>query len=294
MNKINWIDKSITALLFHISKYIRSDEKYIKLVYWFCFHKKLNLDTPQTFSEKLQWLKLNCKNEKYTELVDKASVKKYVCRLIDEKHIIPTLGVWNKFNDIDFNRLPNQFVLKCTHNSGGLVICKDKSCLNFDKTRYQINRCLRSNYFWGSREYPYKEVNPKIIAEKFMVDESGKELKDYKFYCFNGIPKLLLIVSGRGIDTRFDFFDMDFNHLDIQKSHPNAITKLAKPACFSEMITICEKLSENIPFVRVDLYNINETPYFGELTFFPGSGNEPWNPEEWDYKLGNWLVLPKQ
>lgn len=274
-----------------------SDESYLRMIFRIKMGKSLNLSNPQSYNEKIQWLKLHDHRPEYTMMVDKYAVKGYVEGIIGKEHIIPTLGVWNSFEDIDFNSLPDQFVLKCTHDSGGLVIVTDKSQLDSAKARNRISHCLKHNYFWGLREWPYKDMKPRIIAEQFMVDESGTELKDYKFFCFDGKPKAMFIASDRSNpmeETKFDFFDMDFNHLPFTNGHPNATREIKKPEGFEEMKQIAARLSEGIPHVRVDLYNINGQIYFGELTFSHWSGFKPFVPEEWDYTFGSWINLPNE
>lgn len=270
------------------------DEAYLKRKYKACMGKEIHLDSPQTFNEKLQWLKLHDRKPEYTTMVDKYAVKMYVADIIGEKYIIPTLGVWNHFDEIDFDKLPNQFVLKCTHDSGGIVICKDKNKLDLKSAKKKIEKSLKQNYYWSGREWPYKDVKPRIIAEEYMIDESGYELKDYKFFCFNGEPKMMFIATDRGSDTKFDFYDMEFNHLPFTNGHPNANKQIKKPKNYSTMLALSAKLSFGIPHVRVDFYNINGKIYFGELTFFHWSGLVPFEPEEWDYKLGSWLKLPEK
>lgn len=271
------------------------DKIFLKIMYRIRMGKPLNLEDPKTFSEKLQWLKLYDRKPEYTMMVDKYEVKQYVAEKIGEEYIIPTLGVWNNFDDIDFNKLPNQFVLKCTHDSGGLVICKDKNVLNIDEARKKIERSLKSNFFWVGREWPYKNVKPRIIAEEYMEDESDHELRDYKFFAFDGIAKALFIATDRGDnekDTKFDFFDMDFRHLNFTNGHPNAEILPHKPETFDEMKKIAEKLSAGIPQIRVDFYEVNGKAYFGELTFSHWSGMKPFDPEEWDRKFGDLIKLP--
>lgn len=269
-----------------------SDELFLKYKYWVYMHKKLDLNNPKTYSEKLQWLKLYNRRSEYTNMVDKAEVKNIVANIIGKEYIIPTLGVWNKFDDIDFDQLPNQFVLKTTHDSGGIVICKDKSKLNLSLARTKLIKSLNRNYFALGREWPYKNVKPRILAEKYMVDESGVELKDYKFFCFNGVPKVMFIATDRPHNTKFDFFDMDFNHLPFTNGYDNATKLIKKPENFELMIELAKELSRNIPHVRVDLYNINGKVYFGEYTFFHWGGMMPFEPEEWDYTFGKWIKLP--
>lgn len=272
-----------------------SDEKFIKRMYKASMGEEVNLDSPVTYNEKLQWLKLHNRNPLYTTLVDKYEVKKYIAEKIGEEYIIPTLGIWDSFDEIDFDKLPNQFVLKCTHDSGGLVICKDKAKLNLEKTKKIINKSLKKNYYYHLREWPYKDVKPRIIAEQYMEDPAYGELRDYKFFAFNGSVKALFIATDRqtkGEETKFDFFDREYNHLPFTNGHPNAKNLPQKPKCFEEMILLAEKLSVDIPQVRVDFYEVDGKIYFGEMTFFHFSGLMPFEPKEWDEAFGNWIVLP--
>lgn len=255
-----------------------------------------NLDDPQTFNEKLQWLKIHHRKPEYTRMVDKYEAKKYVAEIIGEEHIIPTLGVWDYVEDIDFDKLPDQFVLKCTHDSGGLVICKDKSKLNISQVSEKLKKALKVNYYYQNREWPYKNVKPRIIAEQYMEDESGYELKDYKWFCFDGEPKALFIATDRGKEdeeTKFDFFDTEFNHLPFTNGHPNASRPIAKPKGFEQMKSLAAILSKGHPHLRVDFYDINGHIYFGELTFYHWSGMMPFEPKEWDYIFGSWIDLSK-
>lgn len=268
------------------------DELYLKMLFPLRTGYKLNLKNPQTFNEKLQWLKLNNRKPEMVKMVDKVDAKEYVANIIGEEYIIPTLGVYNSVDEIDFNKLPNQFVLKCTHDSGGIVICSDKSKLDIEAAKDKLRRGMKVNYYYQNREWPYKQVKPRIIAEQYMVDESGYELKDYKFFCFDGEVKLLFIASDRGSkteETKFDFFDADFNHLPFTNGHPNSIKKIAKPQGFEEMKKIAALLSKGHPHLRVDLYDINGKIYFGELTFYHWSGMTPFEPIEWDNKLGEMI-----
>jgi len=271
------------------------DEPYLKIMYRLRMGKKLNLDNPRTFNEKIQWLKLHDRKPIYTTMVDKYEAKNYVASIIGEEYIIPTLGVWDKFEDINFDSLPNQFVLKCTHDSGGLVICRDKFSFDIEAAKKKINASLKTNFYWVAREWPYKDVKPRIIAEQYMEDKSDHELRDYKFFAFDGVAKALFIATDRGdesIDTKFDFFDMDFKHLEFTNGHPNAEIELHKPKTFEKMRLLAEKLSEGIPQVRVDFYEVNGRTYFGEITLAHWSGMKPFVPEEWDYTFGGWIDLP--
>jgi hypothetical protein len=226
-------------------------------------------------------------------MVDKYEVRKIIEKEVGEEYLIPLLGVWDNFKDIDFKILPNQFVLKPNHVSGSVVVCTDKTTFNLKKAERVLNKALHRNYFYDGRETPYKNVKPCIIAEKYMVDESGEELKDYKFFCFNGEPKLLFIATDRNIGkTKFDFYDIDFNHLPFTNGHDNSTKPILKPENFDKMIDLAGKLSKGIPHVRVDFYNINGKIYFGEYTFHHWGGIIPFKPKEWDKKLGDLIKLP--
>lgn len=283
LNKIGWLLPLIP------------DATFLKIRYRLRMSKKLNLTNPVTYNEKLQWLKLYYRRPDFPMMVDKATAKQYVSDIIGEEHIIPTLGIYNSVEEIDWDKLPNQFVIKCTHDSGGLIVCKDKQKLNIDAAKRKLSRGLKKTYYWKNREWPYKNVPHRLIAEEYMVDESGYELKDYKFFCFDGEPKALFIATDRSKEdeeTKFDFYDMDFNHLPFTNGHPNATNPIKKPDGFEEMKEIARKLSKGMPHVRVDLYDVNGHIYFGELTFFHWSGMKPFVPEEWDYKFGSWINLP--
>lgn len=275
--------------------HIIPDSLFLKCLYKNNIGKRLDLKNPKTYNEKLQWLKLYDRKPLYTTLVDKHEVKKYIADKIGEEYIIPTLGVWDRFEDIDFASLPDQFVLKCTHDSGGLVICTDKKKLDIEAAKEKINRCLKRNYYWHGREWAYKNVKPRIIAEKYMEDSQTKDLRDYKFFAFDGKAKVLFVATERQAEseTKFDFFDMDYNHLPFTNGHPNADVLPEKPVAFDEMRTLAEKLSVGIPQVRVDFYYVNGKVYFGEMTFFHWSGSVPFDPEEWDYKMGEMINLSK-
>ena len=273
------------------------DKLYLKLKYKNVFNKKLDLKNPQTFNEKLQWLKLYDRKEIYTTMVDKYEAKKYVADIIGEEYIIDTLGVYDNFDDIDFDSLPNQFVIKCTHDSGGIVICKDKSKFNYDEARKKIEQSLKRNYYYSGREWPYKNVKPRIIIEKYMEDNNSKSMKDYKFFCFNGEPKIMYLSEGleNHSTASMSFFDMNFNETTCKRKDYKLFEyKPEKPKNFEKMKKYARLLSKNIPHVRVDFYEINGKVYFGELTFSTCSGFIPFEDEKWDYKLGSWLNLNKE
>lgn len=230
-------------------------------------------------------------------MVDKCLAKEYVANIIGKEYIIPTIAVYNTVEEIDWSLLPNQFVIKCTHDSGGIVICKDKSKLDIEQAKAVLERGLTRHYFNLNREWPYKNVKRRLICEEYKEDESGFELKDYKWFCFNGVPRAMFIASDRQdktVETKFDFFDMDFNHLPFTNGHPNANREIRKPKGFEEMKRLAAKLSQGLPHVRVDFYDINGKIYFGELTFYHWSGMVPFVPEEWDYKFGEWIELPNK
>lgn len=278
-------------------KHYIPDRIYLCILFKKLMGRRLNLQNPQTFSEKLQWLKLYDRRPEYTTMVDKYAVKKYVSDKIGEQYIIPTLGVWESFDEIDFSKLPNQFVLKCTHDSGGLVICKNKNTFDIQDAKAKIEKSLKNNYYYSSREWPYKKVKPRIIAEEYMEDTQTSELRDYKFFCFNGKVKMLFIASDRqskNEETKFDFFDIDFKHIDVRNGHPNASVPPEKPSQFELMKTLAEKLSVDIPQVRVDFYEVDGRVYFGEITFFHWGGFVPFEPSKWDKTFGDWIELPKK
>ena len=271
-----------------------SDEMYLKLIYRLIFGRKLDLENPKTFNEKLQWLKLHNRKPEYTLMVDKLEVKKYIAEQIGEEYVIPTLGVWDSFDDIDFDSLPNQFVLKCTHDSGGLVICRDKNKLDISKAREKINKALTRRFFFFGREWPYKDVKPRIIAEKYMVDEKVDELRDYKFFCFGGVCKCLKVDFDRFIEHHANYYDSNGNLLELGEKicPPNKDKTIILPNNKAKMMQFAEKLSKDIPFLRADFYDVNGKIYFGELTFYPASGWGEFIDEELDYTLGDWIKLP--
>ena len=270
------------------------DEEYLKRMYLARIGKDLDLSAPKTFNEKLQWLKLYNRCPDYTLMVDKYAVKKYIADKIGKQYIIPTLGVWSRFDDIDFDKLPNQFVLKCTHDSGGLVICRDKSKFDKNAAKKKITKCLKRNYYSIFREWPYKNVTPQIIAEKYMEDTSTTSLNDYKLMCFNGKVKCSFVCSERTDHLKVTFFDLDWKRLPFERHYPASKKIIPRPESYNKMIELAEILSKDIPFVRIDFYEINGKLYFGEFTFFPGSGFEEFRPEKWDLILGEWINLPKK
>lgn len=272
------------------------DKTYIQFVYFVHFHKFANLKNPKTFNEKIQWLKLYDRKEEYTAMVDKYLVKDYVAAKIGEEYLIPTLGVWDSPEEIDFDLLPQQFVLKWNHDSGSIVICKDKSKLNTEDAIKKLQKGKNYSGFWYGREWPYKNVKAKVIVEKYMEDSKTKDLRDYKFFCSNGVPILMYVATDRqadGDEVKLDFFDMDYRHIDVRQGHPNANIIPQKPQKFQLMKELASELSKGIPHVRVDFYEANEEVYFGEMTFYHFSGFLPFEPKEWDLKFGECIKLPE-
>jgi len=273
---------------------ILPDKLFLQMYYLVMMKEDLDLRNPKTFNQKLQWLKLYNRKDIYTTMVDKYAVKKYVAELIGEEYIIPTLGVWDHFDDIDFSSLPDQFVLKCTHDSGGLVIVRDKQTFDKKAAKKKIENSLKNNYHYSTREWPYKNVPPRIIAEQYMEDESGG-LTDYKFFCFNGVADNVMIVADRSIkEPKFYHFSKDWRLLRYNRlcrKLPDGFT-IPKPSEMDQMFELAEKMSIDIPHVRIDFYLVNGQIYFGEYTFFNESGFETGFDDYSDNHLGSLIKLP--
>lgn len=271
-------------------------DEFLKRMYSIRMNRELNLDNPQTYTEKLQWLKLYDHRPEYTNMVDKYAVKEYVAEKIGSEYVIPLLGSWDRVEDIDFDALPEKFVLKTSHDSGGIVVCKDKKQLDIAAAKKKLRYFLKRNYYDHNREWPYKNVPHRIIAEAYMEDSATAELRDYKFFTFGGVPKVLYIAQGRGRGepTVADFFDMEFNHLPFTIDHDMAPVPPEKPKCFEEMKRLAVRLSEGTPQLRVDFYEVDGKVYFGEMTFFHCTGMEAFHPDEWDRIFGEWVILPRE
>lgn len=272
------------------------DKLFLRFFYKVRTGKKLNLDNPKSFNEKLQWLKLNNRNPKYTQLVDKYRVREYIADKIGEEYLIPLIGVYDSFEEIDIDSLPDQFVLKSTHDSGGVVICDNKDKLDIAQTHKLINKSLKRNYYYYGREWPYKDVKPRIICEEFIEQGEKAELRDYRFFCFNGTVKVIAVdlnITDKS-KTRRNVYDIEWNLLEAEITYPKEKNiKIEKPNNFEEMIKLSQQLSKNIPHVRVDFYEIDNRVLFGELTFFHQSGLGIFKPEEFGVEMGSWLKLPK-
>ncbi|MBR3739246.1 MAG: glycosyl transferase [Clostridia bacterium] len=271
-----------------------SDEKFIRKKYRLRLGADVDIQHPKTFNEKLQWLKLYDRKPIYSTIVDKYAVKDYVSSIIGKDYIVPTFGVWDRFEDIDFESLPNQFVLKCTHDSGGLVIVKDKSKMDIREAGKIINKSLKRNYYHIGREWPYKNVKPRIIAEKYMEDSSTGELRDYKFFCFNGEAKCFKVDFDRFTEHRANYYSIDKKLMKLGEKvcPPDFDRDIRLPASIDQMKILAEKLAASIPFVRVDFYDVDGKIYFGELTFFPDSGFGKFIFEGNTELLGSWIKLP--
>lgn len=276
-----------------------TDKAYLSILFKQKMGYDMNWENPVTFQEKIQWMKVNYHNPSYPLLVDKYKVKPWVAGLIGDKFIIPTLGAWEKYEDIDFDKLPNEFVLKCNHDSGSVVICHDKRKIDHDWAAERLNSKLKTNYYWWAREWAYKNVKSLIIAEPLLKDENATlgrandtAIKDYKFFCFKGVPQLMYISDDHGLDPRTDFFDMDFKRVNLQFRDKNSNKEIEKPKHFEKMIELSKVLSKDFPFVRVDFYLVGDRIYFGEMTFYHASGFFPITPEKMNVQLSAMLELP--
>ncbi len=286
------IAKSTKSKLAELLKFI-PDKMYIQVRYFLSFHRFVNFKNPQTYNEKLQWLKVNMKNDLYQDLVDKIKVREYVEKIIGKEYLVPVLGVWDRVEDIDFDSLPERFVLKCTHDSGSVYICKDKSKEDFQKIRERFSGYMKRNLYYNGREWPYKNLTPRVYAEEYLEDSTYRELRDYKLFCFNGVVKMFKIDWGRFTDHRANYYDTDGNLLpfDEQGLPRSEEAGIKVPETLKSMIESAQKLIKGFPFARVDFYDVNGKVYFGEITFFPGSGFRRIEPVEWDYRIGQWIVL---
>lgn len=283
--------RDVRLKILEILKFI-PDEMMIKLEYRLKIGKKLHLNPPVTFNEKIQWLKLNDRKPLYTKMVDKYEVREYIKEQIGEEYLVPIYGVWENIEDISFQKLPKSFVLKCTHDSGSVILCENKDELNIQEVKKKLRSRITKNSFWYGREWVYKEVKPRIIAEEYLKDKSNLYLPVYKFFCFNGEPKIIQsIQNDKQENESIDYFDINWNLLKIKQRFPNSETPFLKPDRLNEMLEIAKKLSKGIAFLRVDLYIINNKIYFSENTFYPDAGYSIFEPEDWDKKLGDWINL---
>ncbi len=299
MTLTNFIHKATKAICnpsYTLYKIVRglsslfSDSIYIKLTYFLQNGACLNLKTPKTFNEKLNWLKIHDHNPLYTLLADKYEVKDYVAQKIGKEFVVPSIGVWNKFEDIDFDSLPDEFVLKATHNSGGITICHDKKLLDLNKLNYDFNTILNTNWYYTSHEWVYRDIPPRIIADTLLKTKTSSEIKDYKFWCFNGKPRIMYITN-KGENISENFYDMNFMPLDINHGFPRSVPEYERPAEFDLMKQLAEKLAQDIPFVRIDFFDIDGQVYFGEYTFYDWGGMRAFATKDMDIMLGNWIDI---
>lgn len=270
------------------------DDKYLKRKFKLRTGYELDLEKPRSFNEKIQWLKLNDRSPRYVTLVDKFLVKDFVAATIGGKYVIPTIDSWDSADSVDFNRLPREFVIKCNHNSGkGIYICRDKETINEGKVRKGLAKALSEDYYIYNREWPYKNVKRRVLAEELLKENGGGELKDYKLMCFNGKVRCSFVCSDRFTKDglKVTFFDRDWNVMPFERHYPKSTKEIRKPKNYELMVGLAEKLAEGICFVRVDFYEVCGRVYFGEMTFYPGSGFEEFTPREWDYKMGEWLDI---
>lgn len=295
------IAKDPVKILFYLvrksKKMFLPEDIFVKLLYKSRMGRKLYLDNPKTMNEKLQWLKLYDRNPLYPNLVDKYEVRSYIRQNIGDQYLVPLLGVWERFDDIDLSELPDKFVLKTTHDSGGVVICTDKIDFNFEEAKKKLSKSLKNNYYYHGCEWPYKNIKPRIICEQYISDRCGSfMLTDYKFYCFDGkVDSVMLCIDREKGDPKFYFFDKEWNlkRYNIRgKNAPENFT-IPKPDCIDEMFTLAEKLSKDIPFVRIDMYCSDEKIYFGEFTFYPSCGMDPNRLPESDLLFGDMININK-
>lgn len=280
--------------LFRQYKSISDDKEYLKIRYKYRTDKELDLDNPKTFNEKLNWLKLYDRNPQYTAMVDKYEVREIVTEKIGEKYVVPILGVWDDFDSINFEKLPDQFVLKCTHDSGSVIICRNKKEFDLNGAKNKIEKALSINPFCADREWPYLDVKPRVIAEQ-LLSSGSYNLEVFKIFNLNGVPRIIQVIQDdKTTEETIDYFDVEWNLLNLRQNYPNSIKHMEKPVCLSEMLDLSRKLSEGIPFVRTDFYVIGEKILFSEYTFYSDSGSERFHPDKWDVILGDMLKLPEE
>ena len=286
------LSKTIKSQLCHMLAII-PDKPYIHMQYYLHMKRKLNLKQPKTFNEKIQWLKIYDRKPLYTSIVDKYNVRNFVEQKIGKDYLIPLLGVWENANEIDFKILPKTFVLKCTHDSGSVIICRNKDKMDFSEVKRRMNRALSQNVFFNGREWAYRNVQPRIIAEVFLSDEFESEPIDYKLFCFNGKVELIQVDTGRFVDHKRNLYTRHWEPIMAELCYPrNNEKEVECPSHLKKIVEIASNLSSGFTFVRVDLYIIRDQVYFGELTLYPGSGFEQFRPNFWDERLGSLIQLP--
>ena len=285
------MNDTIKKFLFPLSRLL-PDKLYLSLAYRYFFGKKIDWDNPKTYNEKLQWIKVYDHNPRYTKLVDKYESKLELEKIIGKEFIVPYYGVWDAYEEIPFEELPQKFVLKCTHDSGSVFIINDKNNINYIELRNKINGAMKKNFYWLCREWPYKNIRPRIIAEYLLEDDQG--ILDYKVFSFNGKARALFVASDRNnkdTETKFDFYNIDFEPMNIINGHPNSGKVINKPRNFSKMIEIAEVITRGIPQARIDFYEVDSKLYVGEVTMFHWGGFKKFEPDCWDEIFGDWIDL---
>lgn len=268
------------------------DRIYLKIMYKFVTGKKLNLDKPKSYNEKLQWLKLNDRQELYTQMVDKLEVRKFIAERVGEQYLVPLIGVWDSPDDIDFSTLPNQFVLKCTHDCDGVVICNNKNEFDIKKAKKKLSKALNRNFYYQGREWPYKNVKPRIICEKYLEDKDGGQLTDYKIFNFHGKPKLIQVDYDRYLGHKRQLFSPTWERLNVSFHFPSDTNKIMeKPVVLKQIIALAKILSEGFIHLRTDFFIVDSKIYIGEMTFYHGTGMGKWSPESFDEEMGEWINL---
>lgn len=270
-----------------------SDEKYIRLKYRLRFGKEIDLNNPQGFCEKLNWMKLNYRNPLFTMMADKYWVKPFVADKIGSEYVVPCYGCWKSVDEIDFAKLPEKVFLKSTHDSGGGILVDKSQGIDMKRIRKRFNKktLQGKNWYWYLREFPYKNIEPRIIAEEYLDEGTGHELHDYKFYCFNGEPAYMY-VTNKGAKIYENFYDLDFNPVDISHGYERFTPEFARPANFEKMLELARVLSKGLPFVRIDFFNVSGKLYFGEFTFYDWAGLKPLTGQ-WEIRLGEKIKLPQ-
>lgn len=291
MNIVKFFRDTLVKLMLATSN-IWPNRLYIQFLFFLRMKSFINLKSPKTFNEKLNWIKLYDRNPMYTIMADKYLVKHYVADRIGEEYVVPCYGIWDKYEEIDFSKLPRQFVLKATHDSSGATLCRDKEYFNFSEAKIKFNKVLKRNYYYTWREWPYRNIQPRIIADSLLDDGTGNELLDYKFWCFNGEPKYIYCTI-KGSNIFENFYDMNFKPVEVCHGFPRRVPEFEKPVTFETMKILCRQLSKSIPFVRVDFFEVSGKLYFGEFTFFDWAGFNKF-VDGHDRLLGDQIVLPKK
>jgi len=268
------------------------DKEFLKCKYYMYFGKKLDLDNPKSFNEKMQWLKLYHRKPVFTKMADKIDAKEYIAKTIGPEYVVPLINKWDRFDEIDFDTLPNQFVLKTTHGCGGMVVCKNKASFDFHRAKQILTKTFNDNYYFQGREWPYKNIKPRILAEEFLQNKNDDVLNVFKIFNCSGNPTVIQVIQNdKTPEETIDYFDTEWNKLDLYQTFPNSDSPVEKPETLQEMLILARKLSAGFPFLRTDFYEVNGKVFFSEFTFYSDDGFAPFHPEEWDRKLGELIDL---